>query len=78
MARKPKWRMRTKPLGSVCNRKRPRNSSSDRVINLGFMLAHDAHGFKSDKLAAQGAVLDKLVKSGVTSGVGKAEQKPCG
>jgi len=34
------------------------------------MLAHYAHGFKSDKLEAQGAVLDKLVKSGVKSGVG--------
>ena len=34
LARKPKWRMRTKPLGSVCNRKRRRNSSSARLINL--------------------------------------------
>ena len=33
------------------------------------MLAHYAHGFKSDKLEAQGAVLDRLVKSGVKSGV---------
>jgi integrase len=34
------------------------------------MLAHYSHGFKSDKLEAQGTVLDKLVKSGVKSGVG--------
>jgi len=40
-----------------------------RWTNLN-MLAHYAHGFKSDKLEAQGAVLDKLVKSGVKSGVG--------
>ena len=32
-----------------------------RWTNLN-MLAHYAHGFKSDKLEAQGAVLDKLVK----------------
>jgi len=38
LARKPKWRMRTKPLGSRCNRKRRRNSSSDRVINLCSLL----------------------------------------
>jgi hypothetical protein len=37
-----------------------------RWTNLN-MLAHYAHGFKSDKLEAQG---DKLVKSGVKSGVG--------
>jgi integrase len=36
-----------------------------RWTNLN-MLAHYAHGFKSDKLEAQGAVLDKLVKSGVS------------
>src|SRR5215469_14867012 len=29
------------------------------------MLAHYTRGFKSDKLEAQGGVLDKLVKSGV-------------
>ena len=40
-----------------------------RWTNLN-MLAHYARGFKSDKLEAQGAVLDKLVKSGVKSGVG--------
>jgi hypothetical protein len=34
LARKPKWRMRTKPLGSTCNKKRRRNSSSDRVSNF--------------------------------------------
>jgi hypothetical protein len=32
LASKPKFRMRTKPLGSRCNRNRRRNSSSDRVI----------------------------------------------
>ncbi len=32
LARKPKWRMRTKPLGSRCSRKRRKNSSSDRVM----------------------------------------------
>ena len=36
------------------------------------MLAHYAHGFKSDKLEAQGAVLDRLVKSGMKSGVSRA------
>jgi integrase len=41
-----------------------------RWTNLN-MLAHYAHGFKSDKLEAQGAVLNKLVRSGVKSGVGK-------
>jgi integrase len=40
-----------------------------RWTNLN-MLAHYAHGFKSDKLEAQGAVLDELVKSGAKSGVG--------
>ena len=40
-----------------------------RWTNLN-MLAHYAHGFKTDKLEAQGAVLDKLMKSGVKSGVG--------
>jgi integrase len=34
------------------------------------MLAHYAHGFKSDKLEAQGAVLGRLVKSGMKSGMG--------
>jgi integrase len=40
-----------------------------RWTNLN-MLAHYAHGFKADKLEAQGAVLDKLMNSGVNSGVG--------
>jgi integrase len=40
-----------------------------RWANLN-MLAHYAHGFKSDKLEAQGAVLNKRMKSGVKSGVG--------
>lgn len=31
-ARKPKWRMRTKPGGSTCSRKRRKNSSTGRVI----------------------------------------------
>ena len=39
-----------------------------RWTNLN-MLAHYAHGFKSDKLEAQGAVLDKLVKTGAKSGL---------
>ena len=38
LARKPKWRMRTKPLGSTCNRKRRRNSSSARVSNFCWLL----------------------------------------
>ena len=31
------------------------------------MLAHYTHGFKTDKLEAQGAVLKKLLRSGNTS-----------
>jgi integrase len=34
------------------------------------MRAYYAHAFKSDKLEAQGAVLNKLMKSGLKSGVG--------
>ena len=34
LARKPKFRMRTKPSGSRCNRNRRKNSSSDRVSNF--------------------------------------------
>src|SRR5713101_3369306 len=34
LARKPKFRIRTKPSGSTCNRKRRKNSSRDRVINF--------------------------------------------
>ena len=45
-----------------------------RGTNLN-MLAHYAHGFKSDKLEAQGAVLDKLVKSGVNRELVTIEQK---
>ena len=37
-----------------------------RWTNLN-MLAHYTHGFKTDKLEAQGAVLKKLVRSGNTS-----------
>ena len=33
LARKPKLRMRTKPRGSKCSRKRRRNSSTERVIS---------------------------------------------
>lgn len=36
-----------------------------RWTNLN-MLAHSTHGFKADKLKAQGAVLKKLVRSGDT------------
>src|ERR1700758_3226161 len=34
LARKPKWRMRTKPLGSRGRRKRRRNSSRETVITF--------------------------------------------
>ena len=37
-----------------------------RWTNLN-MLAHYTHSFKNDKLEAQGAVLEKLVRSGNTS-----------
>ena len=39
------------------------------------MLDHYTPGFKSDKLEAQGAVLDKLVKSGVNRELVTIEQK---
>jgi hypothetical protein len=48
-----------------------------RWTNLN-MLAQYAHSFKSDKLEAQGAVLDRLVKSGVKSGLGTSERRFCG
>ena len=38
LARNPKLRMRTKPLGSTCNKKRRKNSSSDRVSNFCSLL----------------------------------------
>src|SRR5882724_1500734 len=38
LARKPKFRIRTKPSGSRCNRKRRKNSSSNRVINFCSLL----------------------------------------
>jgi hypothetical protein len=38
LARKPKLRMRTKPSGSRCNRKRRKNSSRDRVSNFCSLL----------------------------------------
>src|SRR6267142_2854276 len=38
LARKPKFRMRTKPSGSRCNRKRRKNSSSDRGSNFCSLL----------------------------------------
>jgi DNA-binding NarL/FixJ family response regulator len=37
LARKPKWRMRTKPRGSRCSRKRRRNSFTGSVISF-FLL----------------------------------------
>ena len=37
-----------------------------RWTNLN-MLAHYTHGFKADKLEAQGAVLKKLIRSGKPS-----------
>src|SRR6267378_1482940 len=38
LARKPKFRMRTKPSGSRCNRKRRKNSWSDRGSNFCSLL----------------------------------------
>src|SRR6266700_2382027 len=52
LARKPKWRMRTKPLGSRCNRKRRRNSSSARVINLCSLLCAESRQRKVTWLSA--------------------------
>ena len=37
MARKPKWRMRTKPRGSRWSRKRRRNASAGKLISF-FLL----------------------------------------
>jgi hypothetical protein len=37
LARNPKWRMRTKPRGSRCSRKRLRNSSTGSIISF-FLL----------------------------------------
>ena len=34
LARKPKWRIGTKPLGRRCRRKRRKNSSNDRVMSF--------------------------------------------
>ena len=46
------------------------------MITPEFVLAYyDAHGFESDKLKAQGAVLDKLVKSVVNRELAAIEQK---
>src|SRR6266853_6045828 len=42
LARKPKLRMRTKPSGSRCNRKRRKNSSRDRVINFCSLLCAES------------------------------------
>jgi hypothetical protein len=55
--------------GSWRTGKIPRSSEPCSGGQILDMLTHYAHGFKSDKLEAQGAVLDKLVKSGVKSGV---------
>ena len=34
LARKPNWRMRTRPVGSTCSRKRRRNSIASSVMSL--------------------------------------------
>jgi len=40
--------MRTKPLGSTCNRKRRKNSSSDRTISFCSLLWAEARQRKGD------------------------------
>ena len=42
LARKPKWRMRTKPFGSRCSRKRRRNSSTGRVMRRFLFLCAES------------------------------------
>jgi hypothetical protein len=42
LARKPKLRMRTKPFGSRCSRKRDKNSSSDKVISFCSLLSAES------------------------------------
>ena len=42
LARKPKLRMRTKPSGRRCNRKRRKNSSRDRVSNFCSLLCAES------------------------------------
>ena len=54
LARKPKWRMRTKPLGSVCNRKRRRNSSSASGHQLVFVVVRGIAPAKRDLVIGQG------------------------
>ena len=45
VARKPKCRMRTKPLGSRCNKKRRKNSSTGKVIKrFLFLCAYPSNG----------------------------------
>ena len=41
--RMPKCRMRTKPLGSTCSKKRRRNSSTDRFIRRFLFLCAESH-----------------------------------
>src|SRR5215469_8681858 len=41
LAKMPKWRIRTKPLGSRCRRKRRRNSSRGRDISFCWLLHPD-------------------------------------
>ena len=45
--------MRTKPLGRVCNRKRRRNSSRDRVIKLVFIVVSGIAPAKGDLIISQ-------------------------
>jgi hypothetical protein len=53
LARKPKLRMQTKPLGSRCSRKRHRNSSSDKVINLCWLLSAESRQRKVTSWSAE-------------------------
>src|SRR5215475_15975306 len=52
-ARNPKERMRTKPRGSVCSRKRRRNSSAERVIFPLLVVVRIALPTKGDRLAIE-------------------------
>src|SRR5271165_3808794 len=53
LARKPKLRMRTKPRGSKCSRKRRRNSSTESVISR-FVLVSRIPPAKRDLALGQG------------------------
>ena len=62
------------PAVAYGERREPPNRPGFAWTNLD-MLAPYAHGFKSGKLEAQGAVLDKLVKSGLNRELVTIEQK---